>query len=140
MEFCIHNVVPTQSYGQEFSAQQQTQQQPPLMGFTASSRGGYKHSLLEHTTTGPTPTCSSPSSLHSPITNLVSWNTTVAVRIVIMQSHFLFQSMPTTVAGAPFSPHELSPVFQMGVAAATPFSHDQQQKTSSKQPRNNSAL
>ena len=44
--------------------------------------------------------------------------------------------MPTSVAGAPFSPHEPSPVFQMGVAPAPPFSHDQQ-KTSSKQPRNN---
>ena len=60
--------VPIQGYGQEFSSQQ-----PHLMGY-AGGRAGYKHSLLEHTTTGPTSNCSSPSSLHSPITNLVSRN------------------------------------------------------------------
>lgn len=66
------------------------------------------------------------------------WNT-ILTRITKSAccSTFLLQSMPTSVTGAPFSPHEPSTVFQMGMAAAPPFSHDQQQKTSSKQPRNN---
>jgi len=51
------------------------------------------------------------------------------------------QTIPTSISGgAPFSPHEPSSVFQMGMAAAPPFTHDQQQKTNSKQSRTNNTL
>ncbi|XP_065904615.1 G protein pathway suppressor 2-like isoform X2 [Dysidea avara] len=85
-----------QGYGQEFPP---SQQPPHLMGY--SGNRGYKVSLMDHTATGSTSNCSSPSSLQSPITSM---------------------SMPTS---GPFSPHEPSS-YQMSMTAPPPYSHDQQ--------------
>ena len=63
-----YNVVShIQGYGQEFPP---SQQPPHLMGY--SGNRGYKVSLMDHTATGSTSNCSSPSSLQSPITSMVS--------------------------------------------------------------------
>ena len=64
---CLTPVSNSQGYGQEFPP---SQQPPHLMGY--SGNRGYKVALMEHTTTGSTSNCSSPSSLQSPITSMVS--------------------------------------------------------------------